>query len=144
LIYYEKAPDVEKVAALVIRALSLDYVDMSRLHFYRSKGSKARRVQARIHGMGRIWFDALKMQPHYIIEVISEEYDRLDQTEREKVVIHELMHIPSKFSGGFVPHKGKINRRSVEKMHKEFVERKNSLDAFVTDRPIRDSDGTFF
>jgi predicted metallopeptidase len=63
--------------------------------------------------MGRIWFDALEMQPHYIIEVISEEYDRLQQTEKERVVIHELMHIPSRFSGGFVPHRGKINRKPV-------------------------------
>ena len=70
--------------------------------------------------MGRIWFDALDMQPQYIIEVISEEYDRLVQPEREKVIIHELMHIPSKFSGGFVPHKGKINKKTVERMHAEY------------------------
>jgi len=80
--------------------------------------------------MGRIWFDALGMKPHYIIEVLSEEFDRLDETEKEKVVIHELMHIPAGFSGGFVPHKGRINRRSVDKMHKEYSSRKNSLDSF--------------
>jgi predicted metallopeptidase len=131
MISYERAPDVEVIATSVIRALSLSYIDSSRLYFYRSRGSKARRVQARIHGMGRIWFDALGMQPRYIIEVISEEYDRLDQVEKEKVVIHELMHIPSRFSGGFVPHKGKINRRSVEKLHKEYSGRRNSLDAFA-------------
>jgi predicted metallopeptidase len=130
VIFYEKAPDVETIATSVIRALSLDYIDSGRLYFYRSRGSKSRRVQARIHGMGRIWFDALGMQPRYIIEVISEEYDRLDVIEKEKVVIHELMHIPSKFSGGFVPHKGRINRRSVEKMHKQYTEKSNSLDAF--------------
>jgi len=130
LISYEKAPDVESMASSVIRALSLSYIDVKRLHYYRSRGSRARKVQARIHGMGRIWFDALGMQPHYIIEVISEEFDELDQTEKEKVVIHELMHIPARFSGGFVPHKGRINRRSVEKMHKEFRDWKNSLDVF--------------
>jgi predicted metallopeptidase len=118
------------IASSVIRALSLNYIDTDRLHFYRSQGSKARRVQARIHGMGRIWFDALGMKPHYIIEVLSEEFDRLDETEKEKVVIHELMHIPAGFSGGFVPHKGRINRRSVDKMHKEYSSRKNSLDSF--------------
>ena len=131
MISYQRAPDVETIAASVIRALSLDYMDQDRLHFYRSKGSKARRVQARIHGMGRIWFDALGMQPHYIIEVISEEFDNLGQVEKEKVIIHELMHIPARFSGGFVPHKGRINRRSVEKMHREYSNRKNSLDSFT-------------
>lgn len=131
MISYDKAPDVEAIASAVIRALSLNYIDSARLYFYRSHGSKARRVQARIHGMGRIWFDALGMQPHYIIEVISEEFDLLDQVEREKVIIHELMHIPARFSGGFVPHRGRINRKSVEKMHRQYLERsKNSLDAF--------------
>ena len=120
MISYEKAPDVELIAKRIVSALSLDYIDQTRLHYYRSHGSKARRVQARIHGMGRIWFDALGMQPHYIIEVISEEYDRLQQAEREKVIIHELMHIPSRFSGGFVPHRGKITSRSVEKLHRQY------------------------
>jgi len=126
LISYERAPDVEATANQIISVLALTYVDKNRLHFYRSKGSKSRRVQARIHGMGRIWFDALSMQPEYIIEVISEEYDRLAQPEREKVIIHELMHIPSKFSGGFVPHKGKINKKSVEKLHREYSEKFNT------------------
>ena len=123
MISYERAPDVEAIANRIISVLALTYVDKNRLHFYRSKGSKSRRVQARIHGMGRIWFDALAMQPEYIIEVISEEYDRLAQPEREKVIIHELMHIPSKFSGGFVPHKGKINKKSVERLHREYNEK---------------------
>ena len=123
MISYEKAPDVQAIAEQIIRVLTLTHIDQSRLHFYRSKGSRSRRVQARIHGMGRIWFDALAMQPRYIIEVISEEYDRLATPEKEKVVIHELMHIPSKFSGGFVPHKGKINRRSVEKMYNDYMQK---------------------
>jgi predicted metallopeptidase len=122
VISYQRAPDVELIAQKIISALSLEYIDQTRLRYYRSHGSKARRVQARIHGMGRIWFDALAIQPHYIIEVISEEYDRLQQVEREKVVIHELMHIPSRFSGGFVPHRGKITSRSVEKLHRQFLQ----------------------
>ncbi|MDG7002142.1 MAG: metallopeptidase [Nitrososphaerota archaeon] len=127
LINFQRAPDVESVAARLISVLALNHIDQSRLHFYRSKGSKSRRVQARIHGMGRIWFDALSMRPHYIIEVISEEYDRLDQPEKEKVVIHELMHIPSGFSGGFVPHKGKINKRIVEQMYREYLEKVSAI-----------------
>jgi len=133
MISYQRAPDVESLATSIIRGLSLSYIDQERLHFYRSKGSKSQRVQARIHGMGRIWFDALSMRPHYIIEVISEEFDRLDQVEKERVIIHELMHIPAGFSGGFVPHKGKINRKSVEKLHKEYSERRGSLDAFANE-----------
>jgi predicted metallopeptidase len=122
MINYFKAPDVEQSARNIINVLNLDYIDPERLAFYRSTGSKAKRVQARIHGLGRIWFDALNMQPRYIIEVISEEFDKLDPSEREKVIIHELMHIPAGFSGGFVPHRGRINRRTVDALHKSYSE----------------------
>lgn len=120
MIYYERAPDVEERAKKIIEVLHLEHVDQSRIHFFRSKGSKARRVQARIHGLGRIWFGALNISPNYVIEVISEEFDKLGDVEREKVIIHELMHIPRGFSGGFVPHRGKINRKSVDALHKRY------------------------
>lgn len=123
MIKYERATDVEVMANRIIYVLALNHLDKDRLHYYRSRGSKARLVAARIHGLGKIWFDALSLNPHYIIEVISEEYDRLDLTEREKVVIHELMHIPSKFSGGFVPHKGKVTKKNVDRMHQEYVQK---------------------
>ncbi len=122
MISYEKAPDVEESARRIINTLSLSHIDENRLHFYRSKGSKARRVQARIHGLGRIWFDALGLRPNYVVEVISEEFDKLDSVEREKVILHELMHIPNGFSGGFVPHKGRINKRTVDALHKKYSE----------------------
>jgi predicted metallopeptidase len=120
MITYVRAPDVEQTARQIINVLKLTYIDPERVAFYRSRGSKARRVQARIHGLGRIWFDALNIQPRYIIEVISEEFDKLGASERERVIIHELMHIPSGFSGGFVPHRGKITRKSVEAMYKSY------------------------
>ena len=126
MINYARALDVEQSAKQIIATLNLSYLDQGRIHFYRSVGSKARRVQARIHGLGRIWFDALAIQPHYVIEVISEEFDKLDAEEREKVIIHELMHIPSGFSGGFVPHKGKINKRTVDAMHRRYCDAKRS------------------
>jgi predicted metallopeptidase len=122
MISYEKASDVEESAKRIVDTLKLGHIDKERIHFYRSKGSKARRVQARIHGLGRIWFDALGIRPNYVIEVISEEFDKLDSIEKEKVIIHELMHIPRGFSGGFVPHRGKINKRTVEALHKRYAE----------------------
>jgi predicted metallopeptidase len=70
----------------------------------------------------------------YIIEVISEMFDNLNQEEKERVIIHELMHIPSGFSGGFVPHKGKINKRNVDRMHKMFKERAGSSNIFADAR----------
>ena len=38
------------------------------------------------HGFGKIWQKALKLPPTYIIEVISERYDKLSQEDKEKTV----------------------------------------------------------
>ena len=34
-------------------------------------------------------------------------------------MIHELMHIPGGFSGGFRPHKGYVERKNVEMVYKK-------------------------
>ncbi len=121
MIEYAKAPDVEKSARDIIATLQLNHLDLQRIQFYRSRGSKSRGVQARIHGLGRIWFDALQMEPNYIIEVISERFDQLESEEKDKVIIHELMHIPVGFSGGFVPHKGRITTRKVQTLYENYL-----------------------
>jgi predicted metallopeptidase len=59
----------------------------------------------------------LNKRSAYLIEVISERYDRLSREEKEKVIIHELLHIPRGFAGGFRPHKGHITRRKIESLH---------------------------
>ena len=69
---------------------------------------------ARIHGLGKIWQEALNLPPSYVIEVISERYDRLCEADREKTIIHELLHIPHGFAGGFRPHKGYIDNKIVD------------------------------
>ena len=90
----------------------------------RSKGSKSTRTIARIHGLGRIWQEVLNRPCSYIIEVISEQYDRLSAEDKEKTLIHELLHIPEGFSGGFRPHRGYVNREKVEKLYKEWRKRR--------------------
>jgi predicted metallopeptidase len=127
MIQYAKAPDVEEEARAIVLALRLDHIDLERIQFYRSIGSRSRGVQARIHGLGRIWFDALQLQPRYIVEVIAEKFDRLDERERQKVIIHELMHIPAAFSGGFVPHKGRITKKKVETLYENYLRAARSV-----------------
>jgi predicted metallopeptidase len=39
--------------------------------------------------------------------------------EKEKTLIHELLHIPGGFSGGFRPHKGYVERKTVEMLYKK-------------------------
>jgi len=85
-------------------------------------------IVARIHGLGKIWQEALLKPPAYVIEVISERYDRLSEEEKEKTIIHELLHIPKGFSGGFRPHKGYINKKRVEKLHRILAEKRSLMD----------------
>jgi predicted metallopeptidase len=121
---YEEAPDVKRLVDEIVDSLELFHVVPQFVYCYRSKGSKSKRTVARIHGLSRIWQEALVQPPAYVIEVISERYDRLSEEEKEKTLIHELLHIPKGFSGGFRPHRGYISRKQVEKLHRALQEKK--------------------
>jgi len=123
-IAYRPAEDVREDVEDLIASLSLAHIDPSRVICYRSKGSKSRRVVARCYALSKIWQDALRMPSHYIIEVISEHYDRLTEEERMKILIHELMHIPKCFGGGLRPHSGCVTRRAVEENYRRYLSRK--------------------
>ncbi len=127
---YHEAPDVKLLADEIIDRLELFYVVPEAVYCYRSRGSKSKRIIARIHGFGKIWQKALGLPPSYVIEVLSERYDKLSQEDKEKTVIHELLHIPRGFKGGFLPHKGYVSRKRVEKLHKEYTKKKNKSELF--------------
>jgi predicted metallopeptidase len=116
-ISYLEAPDVKKLADEIVERLSLYHVVPQFVFCFRSRGSTSGRTIARIHGMGKIWQEALNLPPSYVIEVISERYDSLSEADREKTIIHELLHIPHGFAGGFRPHKGYIDRETVEQLY---------------------------
>ena len=121
---YSEAPDVKMLVDEIIDKLDMFHVSPQAVHCFRSKGSKSKRIIARIHGFGKIWQKALGLPPAYVIEVLSERYDRLSQEDKEKTVIHELLHIPRGFKGGFRPHKGYVSRKKVEKLHKEYTKKR--------------------
>ena len=127
---YFEAQDVKLLADEVIGRLEFSHVVHQSVYCYRSKGSKSRRIIARIHGFGKIWQQALGLPPAYVIEVLSERYDKLCQEDKEKTVIHELMHIPRGFRGGFRPHKGYVSRQQVERMYSEYKKRKQASRQF--------------
>ncbi len=121
---YVEAPDVKELADEIVDSLDLFHVVPEFVHCYRSKGSRSKRIIARIHGLGTIWQEALRRPPTYVIEVISEAYDKLSEEEKEKTLIHELLHIPKGFSGGFRPHKGYIDKKRIERLHKRLLEKR--------------------
>ncbi len=125
-IEYSDAPDVKKLVDEISELLDMFHVVPQFVYCVRSKGSQSERVIARIHGLGRIWQETLNMHCAYIIEVISERYDRMSQQEKEKTVIHELLHIPHGFTGGFRPHKGYIDRKIVEQLYTTLQKQRNT------------------
>ena len=86
-----------------IEQTGVAWVKTSRVFTYRSQNAKTR-AYARIWGLSRIWQKALKEDPAYILEVISEKFDKLSNLEKSKVLLHEISHIPKNFSGALIPH----------------------------------------
>jgi predicted metallopeptidase len=123
---YSQAPDVKKLADEIVESLGLYHVVPQFVHCVRSQGSASRRTIARIHGFGKIWQETLHLPASYVIEVISERYDKLNEEGKEKTIIHELLHIPAGFAGGFRPHKGYIDREIVDDMHRAFKEQRTA------------------
>ena len=122
---YTEALDVKILADEIMDCLDLFHIVPQFVYCYRSEGSRAKRIIARIHGLGKLWQEALRKPPTYVIEVISERYDKLSEADREKTLIHELLHIPKGFSGGFRPHKGYVDKRRVERLHQVFLKRRS-------------------
>jgi len=120
-IKYFEAQDVKELVERIVTKLHFHHVDVNQIFCFRSMHSRSRRTVARIHNLSKLWQKALDRPASYLIEVISERYDRLSQEEKEKVIIHELLHIPQGFAGGFRPHKGNITRKKIEALHEKFV-----------------------
>ena len=134
-IKYCEAPEIKKQVDQLAEELELFHVVPQFVYCVRSRGSKAKRTIARIHGLGRLWQDVLNTPPSYTIEVISEIYDKMSPVEKEKTLIHELLHIPGGFSGGFRPHKGYVERKIVEELYQKLQKRRanKSLDRFLNE-----------
>jgi len=108
----------------LVKTIPLSYIDPDRVICYRSRGSRSKRGLARCYSLLKIWQQALGLPPHYIIEVISERYDRLSHDDQVKVMIHELLHIPKTFGGGLRPHTGYITRRAIDQLHYKYLSNK--------------------
>lgn len=121
-IRYVPAPDLEERVRTIVRIIGLNHIDFERIKCVRSYGSKSD-TYARIHGASRAFLAGLKMKPHYVIEFISENFDVLPEDEKDKIIIHELLHIPKTFSGNLLPHRGFKIDREVKILYKILRER---------------------
>lgn len=118
---WENAPDIRKELEEIVRHLELTHVDLKRVTCFRSFGSTSR-ARARIWSLPRVWQLALQRSAAYIIEVISERFDKLSRDDQKRVLIHELLHIPKNFSGSLLPHwrRGVRFERMVENLFSRY------------------------
>jgi predicted metallopeptidase len=116
---YEKAEDLKLAAEEIVNKMGWFHINLSDVGFLRSFGSSSRNTVARCHAMGKAMQLALDRKGFYLVEFISERFDKLSKEDQTKVIIHELMHIPKTFGGGFVHH-NKVNDRRVEEIYREF------------------------
>ena len=115
--------DISLKVERIVLGLGFSHVKADNVVCFRSFGSKSRAV-ARIWSLPKIWQMALNKDPYYCLEVISEKFDRLPDEEKEKVLIHELLHIPKNFSGSLLSHNHngrKINRKVVEVYYQYYL-----------------------
>ncbi len=121
MIRYEMAPEIESKLKRITRKLKMDHIDLNRVKGVRSYGSTGKGIIARCHALPKVMQLALGIDAHYVIEILTENYNRLSKEEQIKILIHELMHIPETFGGGFRMHKDHVTRKNVEKLYRKLV-----------------------
>jgi predicted metallopeptidase len=123
MIQYQPAPDIEAQLTKIALRLKMAHIDLKRVKGIRSFGSSSQGVIARCHALPKVMQLALGIKAHYVIEIINDPFERLSKVDQTKILIHELMHIPQAFGGGFRMHRDHVTRKNVEKLYRELVKK---------------------
>jgi predicted metallopeptidase len=123
VIKYKPAPEIESKAREISNLL-FPHVRLDSISCIRSFGSSSRRTIARCHALGKVMQLGMKTKAFYTLEFLSERFDKLSEEDQLKVIIHELMHIPKTFGGGF-KHHDFVCEKNVNLMYTKFKEIKN-------------------
>jgi len=92
-------------ARKISQILGYGHVIPEKLGVVKSWGTKTRRTIARIHSIGKVIMLGMgHKKSFYVIELISENFDKQSENDQVETIIHELMHIPKTFGGGFRHH----------------------------------------
>ncbi len=135
---YEYAFDLQRVAEDVSKRM-FPHVRIDRIKCFRSYGSSSKRTIARCHALGKLMQLAMTVDAFYALEFISEKFDKLSNVEKVKTIIHELMHIPETFGGGFKQHHI-VTDSHVNRCYKNYLElrvRGESIDWFKSQKKRR-------
>jgi len=118
---YSIALDLQQRMCEIVRRLELAHIDCNRVVCLRSVGSKSKRVVARCHALSKVMQLAMEVSAHYAIEFL-ERFERLTESEQDMTIIHELMHIPKTFGGGF-RHHDFVCHKNVQQFYKTYLQK---------------------
>ena len=118
---YVEAPDLQEKAE-EISLLLFPHIDVERVKCFRSYGSSSKGTIARCHTIGKLMQKAIGTPAYYALEFL-ERFEKLPEEEKIKTIIHELMHIPKTFGGGFRHHDW-VCDKNVNLMYKTYVAKK--------------------
>jgi len=123
---WEEASDVRENIKNILHILDLPYINIERIFCYRTQGSKTR-AYARTWSFPKIFQRALGIEAAYVIEVLANHYDKLNDEKKTKVLIHELLHIPKNFSGALLPHRTRSRNINslANQLYKEYKKKAN-------------------
>jgi len=122
---YEYAPDLQERMVEIVRLLGMRHVNVERVRCFRGIGSKAHMIIARCHSLGKLMQRAMGVDAFYAIEFLAR-FEKLSKEEQDKVIIHELMHVPKTFGGGF-RHHDYVIEENVDVLHSLLVELEEKL-----------------
>jgi len=126
---YEFALDIQREAEEISRLL-FPHVKIERVKCFRSYGTSSRRTIARCHALGKLMQKAIGIRAVYALEFLSERFDKMSSVDQTKTIIHELMHIPKTFGGGF-KHHNHVTIKNVNQVYAQYMEMKNAEDNFL-------------
>jgi len=121
---YETDFELEAIAKDIVKTLNLNHISIEDIACIKSYGSKTRRTIARCHALGKVMQKALKRRAFYVLEFLSEKFDKQSTENKIRTIIHELLHIPHSFGGGF-KHHDYVTEKTVELFFQEYLKRKN-------------------
>jgi len=117
---YEPAPDLRARMVEIVHTLGMEHVvfNLDKVECIRSFGSSTTRTIARCHALGKVMQMGMKTPAFYTIEFL-ERFDRMSKEDQDKTIIHEMMHIPKSFGGGF-RHHDFVCDRNVDLLYEKF------------------------
>lgn len=124
MIKYKKDEELQEIFNEIVDLL-FPHVRKEDVVCLRSHGSKSRGVIARCHALGKAMQLGLNRKGFYVIEIISERFDKLSNEDKIKTMIHEIMHIPKSFGGGF-KHHDFVCDENIENVYNQYVNLKTS------------------